>query len=207
MNMKTGVGSTLTTQQPLILASQSPRRVELLGRIVSKFEVTPSYATELEDVSIGARRLCEANAQRKAFNVAERYPDHWVLGADTLVFLDGQPLAKPVDGADAERMLTQLSGRIHEVITGVCLVHQRAAKASIFSEVTRVKFRVLTPEDIRSYLSYVNTLDKAGGYAIQERGEEIVEQIEGSYSNVVGLPVEAVWAALENWGATRNVPD
>lgn len=198
--MKTANASTLVPLHPLILASQSPRRVELLSKIVAKFEVTPSYATELEDVSIGARRLCEVNAQRKAFNVAERYPDHWVLGADTLVFLDGQPLAKPVDRADAERMLTQLSGRIHEVITGVCLVHQRISKASIFSEVTRVKFRVLTPEHIAVYLSHVNTLDKAGGYAIQERGEEIVEQIEGSYSNVVGLPVEAVYAVLESWG-------
>jgi septum formation protein len=111
-------------------------------------------------------------------------------------------LAKPADLNEARVMLERLSGRVHEVITGVCLVHQAAAKAALFSDVTRVKFRDLTPEGIEQYLAKVHTLDKAGGYAIQEHGDEIVAQVEGSYSNVVGLPVDAVRAALENWGAT-----
>jgi len=191
----------LLTPRPLILASQSPRRVELLGGIVGGFEVKPSYVAELEDSSMGARRLCEVNAQRKAFGTAERFPDHWVLGADTLVFLDGQALAKPADLEEARRMLERLSGRVHEVITGVCLVHQARAKATLFSEVTHVKFHPLTPEGISSYVSRVHTLDKAGGYAIQEYGEELVAHVEGSYSNVVGLPVEAVRTALINWGS------
>lgn len=193
----------LVSPRPLILASQSPRRVELLGGIVGAFEVKPSYTAELEDPSMGARRLCEVNAQRKAFNVAERYPDHWILGADTLVFLDGHALAKPADPGEARAMLERLSGRIHEVITGVCLVHQAGARAAMFSEVTRVKFRELTQEGIGRYLEKVHTLDKAGGYAIQEHGDEIVAQVEGSYSNVVGLPVDAVRSALVNWGATE----
>jgi septum formation protein len=176
--------------------------VELLGGIVGGFEVKPSYAAELEDPSIGARRLCEVNAQRKAFSVAERFPDHWVLGADTLVFLDGHALAKPADLSEARAMLERLSGRVHEVITGVCLVHQAGAKAALFAEATRVKFHPLTPEGIGRYLEKVHTLDKAGGYAIQEHGDEIVAQVEGSYSNVVGLPVDSVRAALLNWGAT-----
>ena len=132
---------------PLILASQSPRRVELLREIVTAFDVAPSYATELHDISIGARRLCEVNAQRKAFSVAERFPDHLVLGADTLVFLDGEPLGKPADLAEARVMLGRLAGRVHEVITGVCLIHQRASRAKLLAETTRVKFHPLTAAD------------------------------------------------------------
>ena len=184
---------------PLILASESPRRVELLRQVVPQFEVTPSYATELHDSSIGARRLCEVNAQRKAMSVAERYPDHLVLGADTLVFLDGEPLGKPADLAEARAMLGRLAGRVHEVITGVCLVHQRATRVRLLAETTHVKFLPLTAADIEDYLGRVHVLDKAGAYAVQEHGERIVATVEGSFSNVVGLPVEAVRAALAAW--------
>ena len=184
---------------PLILASQSPRRVELLREIVPAFEVAPSYATELHDISIGARRLCEVNAQRKAFSVAERFPDHLVLGADTLVFLDGEPLGKPADLAEARVMLSRLAGRVHEVITGVCLIHQRASHAKLLAETTRVKFHPLTAADIEEYLGRVHVLDKAGAYAVQEHGNLIVASVEGSFSNVVGLPVEAVRAVLQAW--------
>ena len=187
------------TLPPLILASESPRRVELLRQVVPHFDVTPSYATELHNISIGARRLCEVNAQRKAFSVAERYPDHLVLGADTLVFLDGEPLGKPADLAEARTMLGRLAGRVHEVITGVCLVHQRATRVRLLAETTRVKFLPLTAADIEDYLGRVHVLDKAGAYAVQEHGERIVASVEGSFSNVVGLPVEAVRAVLAAW--------
>jgi len=188
-----------TRLPPLILASQSPRRVELLRQVVSEFQVTPSYTTELEDASMGPRRLCEVNAQRKAFSVAERFPDHMILGADTLVFLDGEALGKPADLTQARFMLGRLSGRVHEVITGVCLVQQSLAKSIVFSEVTRVRFRALSPESIADYVSQVDTLDKAGAYAIQDQGERLVESVEGSFSNVVGLPVDAVKNALARW--------
>jgi septum formation protein len=184
---------------PLVLASESPRRVSLLREIVPEFAVTPSHATELHDISIGARRLCEVNAQRKAFSVAERYPDHLVLGADTLVFLDNEPLGKPADLAEARAMLGRLAGRVHEVVTGVCLVHQRTARARLLAETTRVKFHPLTAADIEHYLAKVHVLDKAGSYALQEHGNLIVASVEGSHSNVVGLPVEAVRAALAAW--------
>lgn len=184
---------------PLILASQSPRRVELLRQIIPEFHVAPSYATELHDLSLGTRRLCEVNAERKALSVAERYPDHLVLGADTLVFLDGDGLAKPADLDEAKTMLRRLSGRVHEVITGVCLVHQRAARMVLLAEVTHVKFLVLTDADIGEYLRRVEVLDKAGAYAVQEHGDLIIERVEGSFSNVVGLPVEAVRRVLEHW--------
>jgi septum formation protein len=184
---------------PLILASASPRRIELLREIVPDFGVVTSYAHEVEDASMGARRLCETNAQRKAFLVAERYPAYLVLGADTVVWLDGEPLGKPADGDAARMMLRKLSGRVHEVATGVCLIHQNAARTRIFSDVTHVKFKELHDGTIEEYLARVHTLDKAGGYALQEHGDLIIERTEGSWSNVVGLPLEALGAALTTW--------
>jgi septum formation protein len=170
---------------------------------VGEFAVVASHATESEDPTLGSRRLCEYNAERKAMLVAERYPDHLVLGADTLVFLDETPLAKPNDLAHAREMLGKLSGRVHQVITGVCLFHRQGRRLQVFSEVTHVKFRVLTGADIENYLSLVPVLDKAGAYAAQDQGHLILESVEGSFSNVVGLPVEAVRVALERWSTTR----
>jgi len=184
---------------PMILASQSPRRVELLRQLVPQFGIVASHATESEDSSLGPRRLCELNAERKALLVAERYPDHLVLGADTVVFLDNLSLAKPADLDDARRMLGRLSGRVHEVITGVCLVHKSANRLRLFAEVTRVKFRTLTPEVIEDYLGRVHVLDKAGAYAAQDHGHLILDAMEGSLANVVGLPVESLRIALAHW--------
>ena len=189
---------------PLILASESPRRVELLRQVVPEFGVATSYAHEIHDASMDARRLGETNAQRKAFLVAERYPDYLVLGADTVVWLDGEPLGKPADLTEARAMLGKLSGRVHEVATGVCLIHQNAARTRIFSDATRVKFKELSAAATDEYLSKVHTLDKAGGYAIQEHGDLIIECTEGSWSNVVGLPLEALRAALEAWGEPKK---
>ncbi len=184
---------------PVILASQSSRRVDLLRGLLPGFRVAPSDATELHDASMGARQLCEVNAQRKAFPVAERFPGHLVLGADTLVFLDDQPLAKPADLDEARHMLSRLSGRVHQVVTGVCLVHLGASRLQRFSDASYVRFRTLTSEVINDYLGRVHVLDKAGAYAIQEEGQMLVETVEGSRSNVIGLPVEALRAALEAW--------
>lgn len=184
---------------PVILASASPRRVELLRQLIPEFGIVSSNAHELHDASLGVRHLCEVNAQRKAFLVAERYPAHLVIAADTLVWLDGEPLGKPADGVEARSMLGRLSGRVHEVVTGVCLLHQDTSKARIFSDATHVKFRPFGTEVIEDYLSKVHTLDKAGGYAVQEHGSLIVDHVEGSMSNVIGLPLEMVRASLEQW--------
>lgn len=198
--MKAGASSTITRSlPPVILASQSSRRLALLGEILTEFEVAPSYATELHDPTLGPRRLCEINAQRKAFSVGERFPGHLILAADTLVFLDEEPLSKPADQSEARAMLGRLSGRIHQVITGVCLLQVSVARTRIFSEVTRVRFRTLTSGVIEEYLERVDVLDKAGSYALQEEGHRLIETVEGSRSNVIGLPVEAVRAALEVW--------
>jgi septum formation protein len=185
---------------PIILASASPRRVELLRTLIPEFQVIPSDASEVHDAAVGVRALCELNARIKATPISQRYPGHLVLGADTLVWLGGQPLGKPVDLAQAQAMLRSLSGQAHEVVTGVCLMHGDSGRCEVFSEVTRVQFRSLDEEVIKRYLAVVHTLDKAGGYALQQHGDWLVESVAGSESNVIGLPVEALRQALGDWG-------
>lgn len=184
---------------PVVLASQSPRRVSLLRELVPEFQVNPSDATELHDSQMGIRRLCEVNAELKAFPIARQFPDHLVIGADTLVFLDNEALGKPVDLDEGRTMLRRLSGRIHQVITGVCLLQASTRRMRRFSDTTQVRFRVLEESDISAYLERVQVLDKAGAYALQEEGHRIVESVEGSRSNVIGLPVEALRRELESW--------
>ena len=184
---------------PIVLASQSPRRVSLLRELVPEFRVNPSDATELHDPKMGIRRLCEVNAELKAFPVARQFPDHLVIGADTLVFLDDQALGKPADMDDARRMLRRLSGRIHQVVTGVCLLQASTRRMRRFSDTTHVRFRVLEESDITGYFERVQVLDKAGAYALQEEGHRIVESVEGSRTNVIGLPMESLRRELESW--------
>jgi septum formation protein len=140
------------------------------------------------------------NAQRKARAIAGRHPHSMVIGADTIVVLDGKIFGKPVDLDDARRMLGQLSGQRHEVITGVCLVHRSLDTELVFADTTRVWMQSLEPAQITEYHARINPLDKAGAYAIQEHGEGIVERIDGSYNNVIGLPTERLQATLERLG-------
>ena len=175
---------------PIILASASPRRAELLRQLPVEFKVIPSEAVEVAPEHLSPQEVCQLNAHRKARMVAKKIPDALVLGADTLVFLDREIFGKPRDLADAQRMLKQLSGRTHQVITGVCLMYLRGHREGIFAVSTDVTFQSLTEDQISHYLSKINPLDKAGAYAIQEFGELIVAEISGSFSNVVGLPLE-----------------
>ena len=184
---------------PLILASASPRRAELLRQLQPEFQIVPSDAEEILDGQLSPLELCQLNAHRKARAVAKKIPDSLVLGADTLVFLDGEIMGKPRDLTDARRMLTRLQGRTHQVVTGVSLIHLRGHREHLFAVSTDVVFRPLTDKQVGSYLSKMNPLDKAGAYAIQEHGDMIVSEISGSYSNVVGLPVEWVAEELESW--------
>jgi septum formation protein len=183
----------------LILASASPRRAELLRQLEVEFQVVPSDAEELHHEQLTARELAQINAYRKARAVAKQLPDALVLGADTLVYLNGRLYGKPVDLGDAQRMLGELQGQTHQVVTGVCLIHLRAHRQKIFAETTLVTFRQLTSNQIQRYLSSIHPLDKAGAYAIQENGDAVVREISGSYSNVVGLPMERVAAELAAW--------
>jgi septum formation protein len=187
------------TLPPLILASASPRRAELLRQLELEFQIVSSDATEVFDEQLSPLELCQLNAHRKARAVAKKIPDALVLGADTLVFLNGEIMGKPRDLAEARRMLAQLQGCMHQVVTGVSLIHLRAHRERLFAASTDVTFLPLTTEQINNYLGRMNPLDKAGAYAIQEHGEMIVSEISGSYSNVVGLPVERLQEELTSW--------
>ena len=160
------------------------------------FQVEAARIEELSDSALPARELCLINAESKAIEVAARFPDRIVLGADTVVSLDNQTFGKPRDLVEARTMLESLCGRIHEVLTGVCLVHHNGEKICRFVESTRVKFRPLAAVNLDAYLADVHTLDKAGAYAAQEDEGRLIECLEGSISNVIGLPVEQVLAAL-----------
>ena len=184
---------------PLILASASPRRAELLKLLKVKFRILPGHADEVAHEHLSPLEVCQLNAHRKARVVAKTIPNALVLGADTLVFLDGEILGKPCNLADARRMLARLQGRTHQVVTGVCLMHLRAHRERIFAVSTDVSFHPLDGRQIRDYLARINPLDKAGAYAIQESGEKIISEISGSFSNVVGLPVERLREELHRW--------
>ena len=185
------------SRPPLVLASASPRRRELLQAAGLDFVTAAAECQEMDDPSLGLAALVTANARAKAFEVAARHPQAVVLGADTLVWLEGRALGKPRDADEARRMLRGLSGRTHEVATGVHLLRWEPRQQVEFHEITRVRFRVLGEQIIDEYLAAVDVLDKAGAYALQERGEMLVEAVEGSRSNVVGLPVERTLAALQ----------
>ena len=183
----------------LILASASPRRAELLRELGVSFTVTPGDVSELHQEDLTARELAQMNAYRKARSVAKKHPDQLVLGADTLVYLGTQLFGKPATLEQAYQMLERLQGQTHEVITAICLMHVRERRYKVCSESTAVTFRPLDASAIRTYLNQVDPLDKAGAYAIQEHGDIIVERIVGSYSNVVGLPVERLKSELTEW--------
>lgn len=182
--------------KPLILASASPRRRELLAAAGFVFEVRTANAEERTDARGDPAEMVRANALTKARAVAAAVPAALVLGADTTVALGGNVFGKPSDLADARRMLSVLGGREHTVFTGVALVRADAAGTEIFCETLvvacRVKFRPLDDAAISRYFARVNPLDKAGAYAIQESRELIVESFEEPLSNIVGLPVEIV---------------
>ncbi len=186
---------------PLILASASPRRSELLRQIGMEFRVITSDAPEVHYGELTAREIAQVNAYRKARAVAKKFPDSLVLGADTLVYLDTILMGKPGSLEHAYEMLEQLQGKTHEVVTAVCLLNLRNHRQRSFIEITNVTFRPLDAVAIRRYLTMVNPLDKAGAYAIQEEGDLIVEKIAGSYTNVVGLPVERLQAELQAWNS------
>jgi septum formation protein len=184
---------------PLILASKSPRRAELLRQLDLEFQTKSDGPKEIFDDQLSPYELCQLNAHRKARAVAKKNPDALVLGADTLVFLDRKVFGKPKNLKDAEQMLSQLQGKTHQVVTGVSLIHQRTHQEKLFAVGTDVTFHPLSEEQIRNYLEKINPLDKAGAYAIQEHGTMIVSEISGSFSNVVGLPLDELRAELEVW--------
>ena len=183
---------------PLLLASASPRRRELLAQAGIHITCQPADVEGTVLPGETAVAAVQRLARAKAAAVADSAPDRIVLGADTLVVRDGQPLGKPRDLDDARRMLRALSGRGHDVLTGVCLLRRRPAWEQTWCCTTEVDFRELDDARIEAYLQRVHVLDKAGAYAIQESGDLIIAGIRGLYSNVVGLPIEEVVRELVN---------
>ena len=180
----------------IILASQSPRRSELLTRERVEFRVVVRDTEEVHDATMAPEELCATNAAAKAAAVAAEYPEDTIIGADTLVFIDGQPLGKPADEAEAVAMLMQLQGRTHCVCTAVA-VFLPGGERRDFAEISKVTFRPLDEAAIRHYMSMVHVYDKAGAYAIQEHGDLIIERFEGDLDNVIGLPVTRLLQVLE----------
>ena len=173
-----------------ILASKSPRRKELIGEIIPEFEIITSEADETLPESIHPREGVEILAIRKGEGVAKANPDAVVISSDTLVELGGIPLGKPTDEADAVRMLRELSGKAHNVHTGVAIHYNGRVFSGVAS--TAVYFREMTDEEIKDYVSSGDPMDKAGSYGIQSGGGKFVEKIEGDYDTVVGLSLRLV---------------
>jgi septum formation protein len=185
------MGSPMPRNLRLILASASPRRRELLAQLGYPFEVIAAEVTEHEDPATDPRVMVAHNAALKADWVAARHPDAVVLGADTTVFLDGSAINKPRDLDDARSMLRRLSGREHTVFTGVA-VRRLAGGLRIDQGVSsQVEFKPLGEALIEEYLLKVNTLDKAGAYSVQDHTDMVVARYSGSFSNIMGLPMEA----------------
>jgi len=176
----------------IILASASPRRRELLGSILEDFEVIPSQIVEIIPSGISPLDVAMNNAMEKALNISVGHPEAIIIGADTLVVLDDIIMGKPADIQDAIRMLKTLSGRTHQVITGVAIVNT-ASKVQIKNfDISDVTFRDLEMTAIETYVKENKPLDKAGAYNIQEVKDTFIECLEGNYDNVMGLPLDLV---------------
>ncbi len=190
--------------RPLVLASGSPRRKELLECAGLSFEVmeVPAEEEDRVDPSLPPGEGAGRRALAKAAWAAERRPDAVVLGADTIVVLEGEVLGKPSDAAGAREMLSRLSGRTHRVITGFAIVSGGEARTRLVE--TEVGFRALDAASIGRYVESGEPMDKAGAYAIQGAGGGFIDRVSGSYTNVVGLPLPEVLAALAECGASEE---
>ncbi|MCX6839838.1 MAG: Maf family protein [Verrucomicrobia bacterium] len=191
--------------RPLILASASPRRVDLLREAGFDFEIVVPQVEEAHDATLTPEQLTVENARKKALVVSLLKPGALVIGADTLVYVDGEPLGKPADLQEALTMVRRLSGRAHEVCTGVAFARDGRIERELHV-ITQVMFKTLSDALILDYHSKLNPLDKAGAYGIQEHTEMLLERMEGSFTNVVGLPVDEVAAALRELSAADPAP-
>ncbi|MFZ0916186.1 MAG: Maf family protein [Candidatus Udaeobacter sp.] len=184
----------------LVLASSSPRRAVLLSGSGFEFEIVPPRLDEKFDAAFTLRELTLWNAVRKGMSVAQTRSDATVISADTLVALGNEIIGKPSDLEEAAQILRRLSGQTHEVCSAVLIYHQTSGRSAVFHDISCVRFHRLNRAMISRYLAKVNPLDKAGAYAAQGTGAEIVAKIEGSFTNVVGLPMEKTIAALAKFG-------
>ena len=185
---------------PLILASASPRRRRLLLEHGYNFRVIPAEVTEVNPPHLSPGEVTLFNARSKAHAIARNHPRDLILGVDTIVSFEGKVFGKPNTMEEAVEMLGRLNGRTHEVVSGVWLRHGATGKERGFIDVTRVHFRQLTDPEIRTYLNRIGPLDKAGAYAAQDDRGDLILRIEGSMSNVIGLPMEELQVVLREFG-------
>ncbi len=185
----------------LILASKSPRRSELLRQLGLEFEVVPSGLKEEFVRGESPQEHVTRLAQAKAEDVANRYPEHWVIAADTIVYIGGSILGKPDNRQEALEMLCCLSGQEHGVLTGFSVCHLRKGRTDKEAVQTAVRMKNLTSAEMEWYVRTGEPFDKAGGYAIQGAGSFMIESIRGSYTNVVGLPLCELIQMLNRLGA------
>lgn len=190
----------------LILASRSPRRSELLRQCGVDFSVEISPVQELDNAP-DITALPQLNAALKAAAAADRNPEKWVLGADTMIVFENSAIGKPADLAEAAHFLRRFSGKSHQVITGMALICRSKQVEELWSETSVVTFKNLSDEVIREYLDKVEVLDKAGAYAIQEHGEVIVEKFSGEIENIVGLPLKKLRELLNKYSIGDNGND
>ena len=184
----------------IILASASPRRKELLGKIGLKFEVEPSHYEEDISSKLEPHELAKALSLEKAKVVARNHQNTLVIAADTFIVFKGKILGKPQTETEAKKMLETINGKAHSVITGFTVIDTENNQALSKSVETRVYIRRLTPDEIDAYVKSKEPLDKAGAYAIQGLGSVIVDKIEGDYFNVIGLPLSALVESLKEFG-------
>ncbi|MEM1442764.1 MAG: Maf family protein [Verrucomicrobiota bacterium] len=181
----------------LILASGSPRRSDLLTEAGFDFEVVKPAIEEIEDSTLPIREVTADNADLKAEAVSTAHPEAVVVAADTLVLLGDRNLSKPLDRAEASAMLRSLNGNSHQVFTAVTILRQTPQKHVRFTTITDVHFKTLTEAEMDDYHAKINPMDKAGAYAAQEFGASIIDRIEGSMTNVIGLPMDEVTSTLK----------
>ncbi|NLY73699.1 MAG: septum formation inhibitor Maf [Firmicutes bacterium] len=185
---------------PIILASASPRRIELLNQLGLDFQVIPGEVSEvIPEKSTAPQELVTKLALHKASDIAGKVERGLVIGADTLVVLEGIIFGKPSGPDEAVKMLSMLSGKFHSVYTGIAVVQVPSGRTEAGYSETKVKFRSLSKEEIRSYVATGEPLDKAGAYGIQGKGGVLVERIEGCYFNVVGLPLSKLAEMLSKF--------
>ncbi len=190
---------------PVILASASPRRKELLAGMGIEFTPVSAEVEEISSCSgLPAEEIARRNACLKAAAVSDLHPDSLVIGSDTIVVCSCRIFGKPQTADEAVSMLKTLSGREHEVMSGVALICKERGLDRSFVEISRVVFKELSDDTIREYMAKVNVMDKAGAYAIQEHGELILSRLDGSLSNVIGLPVERLQHELLQTGLCRD---
>jgi septum formation protein len=189
-----------TELRDLILASASPRRAEILRSLGLRIEIVPSVYEEIDPPGRSVEELARLHATEKALEVARRFPDRLVVGADTLVELNGRALGKPAGVREAQAMLRALSGREHLVHSAVCTVAPEPSRRHTFAATTQVWFYPLSDEDISAYVATGEPLDKAGAYGIQGRGATLVERIEGDFYTVMGFPLARFVRSLHHVG-------